>query len=1026
MNISAIFIRRPVATLLIMVFILAAGIAAFTRLPVASLPTVDLPTIRIQANLPGASPETMASSVATPLELRLGQIAGVTELTSRSSLGRTQIIIQFALSKSIDSAARDVEAAINAAIPTLPADMPNPPSYTKMNPNMIPVMILALQSETIAAAELYDLADSIIAARLSKLDGVAEVTINGADKSAIRIQADSAKLAAMGLSLEQIRRTVQASNFLAPMGTISDDQRSQTLSANSQVFAAADLSPIPINRTTKLSDVATVIDGVSNQRLAGFIGNKKAVLIMITRAPGANLITISDRIKDEIPMLQNWLPAGSQLTILSDRSGGIRSSISHVESTLGLAVLLVVLTMFLFLRRWSITLIPALTMPVAICGTFAVMFLLDYSLDNLSLMALTVATGFVVDDAIVMVENIHRRHQLGESPMEAALHGSREVSFTIISMTLSLIAVFIPILFMPGMAGKFFRAFGVTLSIAILFSAIVSLTLSPMMAARLVGRANAKSPHPFWQRIEQGLERKFNAMTSAYLWLLDWVLGWRRLAGWVTFALAILTIYLYVVVPKGLVPTQDSLVINGVTEAASDSSFTAMVERQNQISAILERDSAVENFSSFVGQNGSNSGQIYINLKPPNQREPSDQVIKRLNRQFAAVPGIRVYLSPVSDFKRGGRGSKSQFQYSLLSDNQTDLEAASKMVLERLKTIPIITDVTRDTDSGGLQLALAIDRDAANLLGVKLQAIDDALYDAFGQRQVSTSFTARNNYQIILEIRPEQQSDPSQLLQLRIPNQEGQLVPLAAVASLRPATAPLVITHQGTDQANTISFAPLPGVAMGTAVATINSAVAELTLPPTVRGEFAGEAKAFAQDNSSQLIALLAAILVVYFVLGILYESFLQPLTIISTIPSAGLGALLALLITGVDFSLFAMIGVVLLVGIVKKNAIMMVDFALVEQRAGASPREAIIAACRVRFRPIMMTSLAAFMGALPLALDGGPGSELRQTLGITLVGGLLVSQCLTLFSTPVVYLGLENLKRRRGDKLTYDRLSIF
>ena len=1015
-NLSEPFIRRPVATSLLALAILLAGSAAYQLLPVSPLPRVDFPTLNVTGSLPGASPETMAASVATPLERRFGRIAGLSELTSTSALGATSLTLQFDLDRDVDAAARDVQAAINAAGGELPPNLPMLPTYQKVNASDAPILILSLTSETIPLGQVYDAANTILAQKFSQVDGVGQVWVSGGQQPAVRVQADPAVLAGLNLSLEDLRAALAAATVDEPEGSFTGKLQTASISANDQLFGADLYRDLVVayrgGSAVRLSDVADVVDGPENNRLAAWSDGKRSILMGIRRAPGANIMETTERVKALLPQLITSISPAIHVNVVLDRTTTIRASIRDVELTLLITVALVVLVVFLFLRRAWATAIPSIVVPLSLVGTFGAMYLLDYSIDNLSLMALTISTGFVVDDAIVMIENITRFIEAGDTPLEAALKGSRQIGFTIVSITVSLVAVFFPILLMGGIYGRLFREFAVTLTVAICVSAVVSLTLTPMLSARFL-RSHVGQREG---RVGRALERFFAGLLRGYERSLRVVLRHQRLSLLVTLATVALTVWLYVIVPKGIFPQQDTGLLAGFSEAPQDVSFAAMSDLQRAADAVVRADPAVAHVNSFIGSaNGTagNTGFLFVALKPLSERKLSvDQVIARLRPQLARVDGITVYLQAVQDVRVGGRPSRTQYQYTLEDPDLSELNRWGPRLLERMKKIPVLRDVATDQQIAGLVASLAIDRDTAARLGVTTQALDDTLYDAFGQRQVATIYTELNQYRVILEVKPELQQDLRALDQLYVPSTLGGQVPLSAITSAQTLPTMLAVSHQGQFPAITLSFNLAPGVALGDAVKAIDAAEAEIGLPGTVHASFQGTAQAFQTLLKSEPWLILAALVTVYIVLGVLYESLVHPLTILSTLPSAGVGALLLLLATRTEFSLIALIGIVLLMGIVKKNAIMMVDFAIEAERLeGLTPEASIYKACVLRFRPITMTTLAALFGALPLALGTGTGSELRRPLGIAIVGGLVVSQLLTLFTTPVVYLYLDRFR---------------
>ncbi|MCO5129304.1 MAG: efflux RND transporter permease subunit [Xanthobacteraceae bacterium] len=1020
-SLSEPFIRRPVGTTLMAIGLFLLGAVAYLFLPVASVPNVDFPMIRVSASRPGADPSVMAATVAAPLERRLGEIAGIDQITSNSSLGSTSIQLQFAIGRNIDRAARDVQAAINAAMADLPTDLPTLPTFRKANSAAAPVFIMALTSDTISSSAIYDVADTVIAQRIAQVPGVGEVNVSGADQPAVRIALDPVALSNAGISTDDVRAAVVAANPLGPVGIFEGGRQSETLAINPQMRTAEQFRDIVIKSAggnfLRLSDVATVKDATRNSRSIAWFNKQPAVLLLITKQGDANVIDTVDRVKALIPELKQWIPAGVQISILTDRTGTIRASVDDMLWTLGATALLVMLVVFVFLRRLTPTVAAGISVPLALAGTCAGMWLAGFSIDNLSLMALAISIGFVVDDAIVMIENMYRNLERGLPPYQAAVAGAEQIGFTVLSISLSLVAAFTPLIFMDGVVGRLLREFSLTLTFAIAVSTVVSLTVTPMICAHYI-KVETLNRETWFDRV---VERTLGAIVRFYARTLKTVLGFPVLTMVVFFATIALTMTLYVKTPKGYFPSDDSGFIIGSTRASADVSFQAMRELQEQVANIVLADDAVAALGSSVGGGGAFSGQnrgrMFISLKPPEQRPgvTTQNVIDRMRPQLTAIPGIRLFMFPAQDIRTGGRQSDSNYQFTLTSPDLDLLQTWAPLVAKRMETVEGITDVSGDRDPGGLQLNLSIDRKAAASLGVKVQDIDNALNNALSQRQISTIYTQRNQYKVVLETLPNYQADPGDLSHVYVAGANDTQVPLSAVVSFSRGIAPLSVNHTGSFPSTTVSFGLLPGVPLEVATANIQRAVAEMHMPEGIRAGFEGNAGDFQKTTGRQPLLILAALIAMYIVLGVLYESLIHPLTIISTLPAGGLGALLALQLTNSPLTIIAFIGIILLIGIVKKNGIMMVDFALeAERQRGLSSYDAIFEACIARFRPILMTTMAALFAGLPLVLATGPGTELRRPLGITIIGGLFVSQILTLYTTPVIYLLMDRLRRRR------------
>lgn len=1031
MNISRLFILRPVATSLLMLAILLVGGVAYYQLPVSALPQVDYPTMQILTFYPGASPEVVASAITGPLERQFGQVPGLKQMTSTSSAGSSIITLQFALELNIDVAQQDVQAAINSATTFLPRDLPNPPIYSKINPADAPILTLALTAKTLPLSKVQDLADTRLAQKISQLPGVGLVSLSGGQKPAVRVQANPTALGSYGITLEELRQTIAQANVNQAKGFFDGSRQAYTIGANDQMLSSSDYQGLIVayhnGAPVRLSDVATVIDSVENVKQAAWMNTEPAVILNVQRQPGANIIKVVDRIKALLPKLQASLPSAVEVAILTDRTTTIRASVADVQFELMLTIALVVLVMFLFVRTLPATIIPSVAVPLSLVGTFGVMYVLGYSLNNLSLMALTISTGFVVDDAIVMIENIVRYIEEGESPLQAALKGAEQIGFTILSLTISLIAVLIPLLFMGDIVGRLFREFAVTLSVTILVSAVVSLTLTPMMCARMLRHTPIAEQGWFYRTSEW----VFRSMIACYGATLRWVLRHQPLTLLVAMATLVTTVWLYLIVPKGFFPVQDTGVILGISEAPQYISFAAMAQRQQALAAVILRDPAVASLSSFIGVDGTNttlnSGRIQINLHPLAKRHISAlEVMQRLQPELARVAGLTLFMQAVQDLTVEDRVSRTQYQYSLEAPDPQELVFWAPRFVQKLQALPQLQDVASDDQNLGLQARLVIDRDTASRLGIRLQTLDDTLYDAFGQRQISTMFTQSNQYRVVLEVQPQFQDTLQDLQHLHLRSASGGQVPLSALTRLETLNAPLAINHQGQFPVVTVSFNLTPGTSLGEAVDAINAARQELGLPASIETGFQGTAKAFQASLDNQPLLILAALVTVYIVLGVLYESYIHPVTILSTLPSAGVGAILALLLCRQELNVIGLIGIILLIGIVKKNGIMMIDFALeAERREGKTPLEAIYQACLLRFRPILMTTMAALLGGVPLALGSGTGSELRHPLGITMVGGLIVSQVLTLYTTPVIYLAFDRLAKRWSRRAAFQATSV-
>ncbi|ABE62861.1 acriflavin resistance protein [Nitrobacter hamburgensis X14] len=1019
MGVSEPFIRRPIATSLLGIALMIGGALGYWALPISALPQVDFPTVQVRTQLPGASPDVVASLLTAPLERQLGQIPSLSSMASTSSFGVSQISLQFNLDRDIDGATQDVQAAINAAAGILPKNLPYPPTYAKVNPADAPVMTLALTSDTVSLRAMSDIADTILTQRLSQISGVGRVSVLGGLKPAVRVQADLARLAAYGISMEDLRAGIAGANVSGPKGSLDGAQQAYTIAANDQIAVADAYKPIIIayrnGSPVTIGDVAQIVDGLENDRTGGWYNGTPAVIIDIQRQPGANVIEVVRQIREEIPKVQRAIPAGVKLTVVSDRTVTIRASVHDVQFTLILSVVLVTLVVLLFLRSLRATLIAGVALPLSLITSFGIMYFAGFSLDNLSLMALTIGTGFVVDDAIVMIENIVRHIENGESVMEASLRGASEIGFTVISLTVSLIAVFIPLLFMSGLVGRMFREFALTLTIAVVTSAIVSLTLTPMMCSRLLKHSGGERAVPGMAAVSRSIDR----MVEFYHRTLLWVLRHQRATLVVVFATVAATMVLYVVAPKGFLPLQDTASITAVTEAGPDVSFAEMRKHQAEVANVIKEDPDVTGVVSVIGAGSvnptTNVGRLVMTLKPrSDRRDDVAVVIARLKERVAPIPGMTVYFQPVQDVQISTQSSRSLYQYTLTGTDAAQVSEWARKLVAELRRDPLFQDVSSEAQENGLRAALHIDRARAGQLGVSLQGVNDTLNDAFAQRQISTVYGQANQYRVVLEALPQYQRDPSILSKLYLPGLAGAQVPLSAVATLTRTTAPLSISHHAQFPATSLSFNLAPGESLGDAVERVKTIETHIGMPSSIVGVFSGDAAEFSKSLAGQPWLILAALVTIYIVLGVLYESYIHPITILSTLPSAGVGAILALMLFGQDLSVIGLIGIILLMGIVKKNAIMMIDFALeAERHQGMSPTEAIVQACLLRFRPIMMTTLAALFGALPLAIESGTGAELRFPLGISIIGGLLLSQLLTLYTTPVIYLALDRLNKR-------------